>query len=123
MFSRQVVLLALALVLTPVAGWAQSCDMLSYYVDDARSRLQLAARTSDLDEGKDQSRRAKNALEEASLSAMDCKCDLAYMEFNDAAVRARRARDASDKEEFIKNLNRAIRSYNSALDAVRMCVS
>lgn len=97
--------------------------MLSYNVDDARSRLQSAARASDLDDGKDQARRAKSALEDASMSAMDCKCNTAYMEFDDASVRARRARDASDGQEFVDSLNRAIRAYNSALDAMRTCAS
>jgi hypothetical protein len=97
--------------------------MLSYNVDDARSKLQRAARASDLDEARDQARRAKSALEDASLSAMDCKCDMAYMKFEDAATRTRRARDASDGREFVENLNRAIKSYNSALNAVRMCAS
>ena len=97
--------------------------MLSSNIDDARSRLQRALNTSDLDEGKDQARRAKSALEDASMSAMDCKCNTAYMEFDDSSVRARRARDASDGQEFIDSLNRAVRSYNSALDAMRTCAS
>ena len=123
MSARQNFWIALALTLSPVAGWTQSCDMISYNIDDARSRLQRAARASDLDEGRDQARRAKSALEDASMSAMDCKCDMAHMEFDDAATRARRARDASDGREFVENLNRAIKSYNSALDAVRVCAS
>ena len=115
--------IALAFTLSPVACWSQTCSMLSYNIEDARTRLQRATKASDLDEGKDQARRAKSALEDASLSALDCKCTIAYSEFDDAATRARRARDASDGQEFADNLRRAIRSYNSALDAVRTCAS
>jgi hypothetical protein len=121
--SRPTSWIAIALALSPLAAWAQSCEMLSLNVDEARTALQRAARASDLDEGRDSARRAKSALEDASMSAMDCKCDMTYMEFDDAATRARRARDASDGREFVENLNRAIRSYNSALDAVRVCAS
>ena len=92
MIPRQSTWIALALILTPAVGLTQSCDMLLYNIDDARSRLHRAAMAPDLDEGKDQARRAKSALEDASLSAMDCKCEMAYMEFTDAATRARRAR-------------------------------
>ena len=123
MIRRQSIWLSLALAFTPAVGWTQSCAMLSSNIDDARSRLQRALNTSDLDEGKDQARRAKSALEDASMSAMDCKCNTAYMEFDDSSVRARRARDASDGQEFIDSLNRAVRSYNSALDAMRTCAS
>ncbi len=123
MISRKSFWIASALALAPLAGWAQNCSMLSYNVDDARSRLQRAAKASDLDEGRDQARRAKSALEDASMSAMDCRCDMAHMEFDDAAARARRARDASDGQEFVEYLNRVIKSYNAALDAVRMCAS
>ncbi len=123
MIPPQTVWISIALALAPAIGWTQSCDMLSYNIDDAKSRLQRAARESSLEEGQDQARRAKSSLEDASMAAMDCKCDLAYADFDDAATRARRARDASDGQDFADNLNRAIKSYNSALNAVRVCAS
>ena len=123
MFPQQSIWFVLALTLTPAVGLTQSCNMLSSNIDDAKTRLQRAARASELDEGKDQARRAKSSLEDASLSAMDCKCNMAYMEFDDAATRARRARDASDGEEYVENLNRSIKSYNSALNELRICAS
>jgi hypothetical protein len=42
------------------------------------------------------------------------------MEFDGAATKARRARDASNADEFVDELNRAIRSYNSAIDFLRL---
>lgn len=95
--------------------------MLSYAVDDARTKLRRAANETDLEDAKDYARRAKSALEDAAMAAMDCKCDMAYSEFDSAASRARRARDADDSEEFVDSLNRAIRSFNSALEALRDC--
>lgn len=100
---------------------AVTCNMLSYNVDEARSKLRRAASGSNLEDAQDQARRANSALEDAAMSAMDCGCHIAYSEFDDAATRARRARDASDGDEFADNLRRAIRSYNSALQALRTC--
>lgn len=121
--ARQQVCVALALTLAPLAGWTQSCDMLSYNINDARSSIRRAAAASDLDEGQDHARRLKSSLDYASMSAMDCKCDMAYLEFDTAASRARRAEYASDGEEFVDNMNRAIKSFNLALDYVRMCAA
>ena len=114
--------LSIVLALTlPTNASASSCSMLSYAVDDARSKLRRAANETDLEDAKDQARRAKSALEDAAEAAGDCKCDAAYNEFDDAATRARRARDADDADEFVDNLNRAIRSFNAANEALRNC--
>lgn len=95
--------------------------MLTYAVDDARTKLKRAANETDFEDAKDYARRARSALDDAAMAAMDCKCDMAYMEFDSAATRARRARDADDPEEFVDSLNRAIRSFNSAIEALRAC--
>jgi len=84
----------------------------------SRSR---AAKETDFESAKDYARRAKSALDDAAMAAMDCKCDMAYSEFDTAASRARRARDADDVDEFDDSLNRSIRSFNSALEALRPC--
>lgn len=100
---------------------ASTCSMLSYAVDDARTRLKRTANETDFEDAKDSARRAKSALDDAAMAAMDCKCDMAYIEFDSAASRARRARDADDPDEFVDSLNGAIRSFNSAIEALRMC--
>jgi hypothetical protein len=95
--------------------------MLSYSTDEARSKLQRAAKETNLDDAKDHARRAKNSLDDAALAAMDCQCHLAYSEFDSAASGARRASYADDPEEFVDNLRRAIRSYNSAVGFLGSC--
>jgi hypothetical protein len=102
---------------------AVTCDMLGMNVDDARTKLRRASDETDLDAAKDYARRAKSALEDAAMSAMDCRCSMAHIEFDNAASYARRARDAGTAEEFVSALNRAIDAFNSALNALRSCTS
>jgi hypothetical protein len=115
----------LAIVLVTIAlpfdAVASTCDMLTSNVDDARTRLRRAANETNFEAAKDLARRARNALDDAASSAQDCKCDEGYLEFDDAATRARRARNADSAEDFMYNLNRSIKSFNSALDALRSC--
>ena len=120
LFSGKAALVLALMVLAPFAQ-ASNCSMLSYAVDDARTKLKRAANETDFEDAKDYARRAKSALDDASMAAMDCRCDMAQMEFDSAATRARRARDADDPEEFVDSLNRAIRSFNSAIEALRTC--
>ena len=97
--------------------------MLSYSVDDAHAKLKRAANETDFEAAKDYARRANSALDDAAMAAMDCRCDMAYSELDAAASRARRARNADTVEEFVESLNRSIRSFNSALDALRACTN
>lgn len=116
-------LLLLGFLALQSTAHAVTCDMLSMNVDDARTKLRRAARETDLEAAKDYARRAKSALDDAAMSAMDCKCHMAYSEFDTAASRARRARDADSADEFVDSLNRAIRAFNSAFDALRACAT
>jgi len=115
------VILSLTLFSSIANVEASNCSMLAYNVDDARSNLRRAANETDFESAKNYARRAKNSLEEAAMSAMDCKCDMAYMEFDTAASHARRASYADDPEEFVYSLNRSIRAFNSALEALSYC--
>jgi len=112
---------ALALVLASTE--VLSCSMLSYNVDDARTKLRRAANESDFEDAKDYARRAKSALDDAAMSAMNCECQMAHSEFDTAASRARRARDADSPDEFVDSLNRAIRAFNDAIRELRSCAS
>jgi hypothetical protein len=116
-------ILCFFLCVTSSNAFAVTCDMLRFNVDDARTKLRRAANETDFEAAKDYARRAKSSLEDAAMSAMDCGCDIAYMEFDTAATHARRARDANSPQEFVYSLNRAIRAFNSALDALRMCAT
>ena len=120
LFGSKAALVLALMVFTPIAQ-ASNCSMLSFAVDDARTKLKRAVNETDFEDAKDYARRAKGALDDASMAAMDCRCDMAQMEFDSAATRARRARDADDPEEFVDSLNRAIRSFNSAIEALHTC--
>lgn len=113
----------LVLVLMGNAQFANAslCSMLSYSVDDARTKLKRAARETNLEDAQNYARRAKSALDDASMAAMDCQCTMAQMEFDSAASHARRARNADSPSEFEHHLNRAIRSYNFAIEALHIC--
>lgn len=114
--------IALCLLFTVVLDApASMCSMISFAVDDARTKLKRAANETDFESAKDYARRAKSALDDAAMAAMDCKCDMAYMEFDSAASHARRARNADEPDEFVHSLNRAIRSFNSAIEALSEC--
>ena len=112
---------ALALVLTSTE--ALSCSMLSYNVDDARTKLRRAANESDFENAKVYARRAKSALDDTAMSAMNCQCQMAYSEFDTAASRARRASNADSPDEFVESLNRAIRAFNDAIRELQSCAA
>lgn len=110
-----------SLLAYPTAAVGSMCSMLSYLTEEARSKLERTAKERSLEDAKDLARRAKSALDDAALAAMDCQCHLAYSEFDSAASRARRASNADDAEDFVDDLRRAIRSYNSALGILSTC--
>lgn len=100
-----------------VADWSS----LRFALDDAKDKLQKVAKSSDFEEAKDYARRAKNALDDASIAASDINCPAAYSELDDAARRARRARDAGDVEEFSDEYRQAVRGYNDAVAYLQQC--
>ena len=112
--------LSLIMLLAPTIGHAD-WDSLGYALDEARTLLERVSKSTDLDDAKNNIRRAKNALEDAALAASDIDCPSGYMELDDAATKARRARDADGVEEFNDNYRRTIRSYNDALVYLRQC--
>jgi len=95
--------------------------MLLFNIDYAQTKLQQTLSETDFESAKDYARLAKNALQDAAISSMDCGCDMAFLEFDTAATYAKRARDADTPREFVESLNRAIRSFNSGLDALQLC--
>src|SRR3954447_7085189 len=76
----------------PAAAGAQGCAGLGASVDDARKLLLRAANEPAFEAAKKEALRAKNALDDAAVSSMDCQCKGAYSEFDTAALRAQRAR-------------------------------
>lgn len=118
---RSAGVLALLLSVISPSALASDCNMLSSNVDDARTRLKRATNETDFESAKNYAKRVKSALEDAAMSAMDCKCHAAYNEFTTAASYARWARDANDPEAFVDALNRAIGAFNAAIDALHNC--
>jgi hypothetical protein len=112
-----------ALGLVPDAASAQGCGRLVASVDDARAMLLRAANEPAFETAKSQALRAKNALSDAALSSMDCQCKGAYSEFDTAAWRARRARDADSRNEYVDSLDAAIRAFNNAIGELKSCAA
>ena len=48
--------------------------MLIFNMDDARTQLRRAINESDFESAKNYARRARSALDDASMGAMDCGC-------------------------------------------------
>ena len=84
-------------------------------------QLSRAVDETNFEEAKDYARKAKNSLDLASMTAMDCGCGNLGIELNKTIVLARRARDASDIREFTKNINSAVTIYNSSLNLAKTC--
>ena len=118
-----IALFVCALGLVPGAAHAQGCGRLVASVDDARTLLLRAANEPAFEVAKSQALRAKNALDDAALSSMDCQCKAAYAEFDTAALRARRARDAYSPNEYVNSLDAAIRAFNSAIGELKSCAA
>jgi len=98
-----------------------ACSMLSYNLDDAATKLKRTLRSTDFDDAKDNANRARRALDDAATSADSCGCSHAYSELDDSARRARRASNASSVDEFNDEIGRAVRDFNSGIDALRSC--
>ena len=117
----QTKLLTVLLVLLASPGHAYDCQMLPILVDDAATQLERAMRATDLEEGQSYARRAKSALDDVALAAMDCQCTLAYAEFDTAASKARRAQYTDDPDDFVYQFRAAVRAYNAGIDALQLC--
>ena len=109
--------------LVPGAAGAQGCASLAASVDDARKLLLRAANEPAFEAAKSRALHAKNALDDAALYSMDCQCKGAYSEFDTAALRARRARDADSPDEYVDSLDAAIRAFNSAVGELKSCAA
>lgn len=119
MHKRFLILIFLVAIIPDAEAY--SCDSLSYAVDQSERWLKRASRESDLDSAQHYVRKAQNSLEEAAYAARDCGCEYAASEFEEAATKARRAKNASDVDDFLYQFRRAVRAYNSAIDAISSC--
>ena len=100
---------------------AGSCETLASYMDAAKSQLRRAVLVTDLNGAKDLARQASKSLDDAATTSQDCHCEMASAAFDDAAIRAKRAGDASDVNEHLANLRQAIRGLYAGDDALEEC--
>ena len=100
---------------------AGSCETLAFYIDAAKSQLRRAVLVTDPNSAKDLARQASKSLEDAASTAQDCHCETASAAFDDAAIRAKRAGNASDVNEHLANLRQAIRGLYAGDDALKEC--
>lgn len=88
-------------------------------VNIAADDLNRAGRSTTVDEAQTRARRARASIEMVAVQTMSC-CPMASMDFDDAATNARRASNEDDADQLAYHLRRAIRSFNSAVDALNM---
>ncbi len=106
-------ILIFVLSIMPSSAFAITCE-----IDDARNNLRRAANETDLEAAKDFARRASGYLDDAAMCAKD-DCRTAFMEFYNAAIYANWARHANSPQEFVDSLNRAIRAFNTGIEALQ----
>jgi len=91
-------------------------------VDEGNTAVRRIKTASSLDEAQTYARRFQSAMEDAAMQMLMCECILVQSEFDDAETYSRRAKNASDGDDFVHQMNRAIRSFNAAVDAINMRV-
>lgn len=112
-----------ALACVTSAAIACNTAMVQISLDDARDRLNRAAKATDFESAKYEAGKARRALEDAAINVSLCDCFLAYNELDTAASRAKRASYAEEPDEFAAELRRAIRGYNDALVYLADCAN
>lgn len=100
--------------LLPLNVGANDCDSLARNIDDTRTSLKRVTEERDLEDAQEWMRKAKNSLEAISSSLEDCA-----QEFDEAATRARNARDASSPEAFADEYRRTVKAFTSSLAKVQ----
>lgn len=116
---------ALAGCLLAILGSAPAnaqCEwpLIEMAVDEANTAIRRIKGATSLEDAQNYARRLQSAMEGSSLQMAMCECHLVQSEFDDAETYSRRARNASDRDDFVYQINRAIRSFNAAIDAINM---
>lgn len=99
------------------------CGLVASNMNKARIYLNQAATrsTSELDEGKEDVKKAADFLLEAQRKSSDCQCSSLGDEIYRAAQSALFAVNENSVERFSKLLTDAIRSFNKAQEAYKLC--
>lgn len=99
------------------------CGLVADNMNNALKYLNQAATrsTSELDEGKEDVKKAADFLLEAQRKSSDCQCSSLGDEIYRAAQSALFAVNENSVERFSKLLTDAIRSFNKAQEAYKLC--
>jgi hypothetical protein len=104
-------------------GVNSQCDLVSSNMNNARIYLNQASnrKYSELEEGKEDVRKAIDFLNEAEMISSYCQCPSLSKEISNAAQYARQASDENSVSQFSDSLTKAIRAFNNSLEAFKLC--
>lgn len=104
-------------------GGNSACDVVSRNMNNARKYLNQASnrRSFELEAGKEDVRKAVDFLNEAQETAGDCQCPSLSTEISEAAQYAQYASREDSVSQFSDLLTRAIRAFNNAQEAFKLC--
>ena len=97
------------------------CDSVSSNMNNARIYLNQAANGKDLEKGKEDVGQAITFLNEAQTMSGLCECPSLRTEISMAAQYAQQANSAYSVSQFSDLLTKAIRAFNNALEAFKLC--
>ena len=103
-------------------GVKSKCAAVSDNMNNARIYLNQAANGKDLEKGKEDVGQAITFLNEAVTMSGLCECPSLSAEINNAAQYAQQANSADSVSQFSDLLTKAIRAFNSALEAFKLCM-
>jgi hypothetical protein len=106
-------------------GVNSQCDLVSSNMNNARTYLNQASnrKYSELEEGKEDVRKAIDFLNEAEKMSSYCQCSSLSNEISNAAQYARSASNEDSVSQFSDSLTKAIRAFNNSLEAFNLCRS
>ena len=102
-------------------GVNSRCDSVSSNMNNARIYLNQAASGKDLEKGKEDVGQAITFLNEAETMSGLCECPSLSAEIANAAQYAQQANSANSVSQFSDLLTKAIRAFNNALEAFKLC--
>ena len=102
-------------------GVNSQCDKVSSNMNNARMYLNQAANGKDLEKGKEDVGQAITFLNEAETMSGLCECPSLSAEIANAAQYAQQANSANSVSQFSDLLTKAIRAFNNALEAFKLC--
>ena len=102
-------------------GVNSKCTSVSSNMNNARVYLNQAASGKDLEKGKGDVGQAITYLNEAETMSGLCECPSLSAEIANAAQYAQQANSANSVSQFSDLLTKAIRAFNNALEAFKLC--